>query len=216
MSQCSKNPVELVLATTDPRLYDAKQGSWLWKGTLYWAVECLQNRQTSVSDYIVPNIPKDKYLPIETNPTTWNYCNSRGCTSHSNSMHVVFTFNPESTDPDDYLQYVLNIDCNVTHNPQHAIADNDGDNILIAIEEISALTKQSYVELWISRESEQQKLIDDNFLNIFRSTPELVVNEPQVESNWVLWFLIALIVMLIIVSSITGGFFIFKKRLVFD
>ena len=90
MTECSNNPVELVLATTDPTLYNAAENSWTWDGQMYWTVECLSPKQTSVSDTVLPRIPPEQYITLDTTPATWNYCKSKKCSPRSTSMHIIF------------------------------------------------------------------------------------------------------------------------------
>lgn len=147
---CKYNPLELVLATTDSDLYDISNKKWRWAGPLYWAVECLDNRQSVISHNVVPNISPDRYLPIETSPTTWDYCKSKRCQKDSESMHIIFTFKPNSKDPEDFLQFVTDIYCHITDFPQNSIKDNAGKEWFITIEEVSKATRYPYVELWIA------------------------------------------------------------------
>lgn len=145
---CKNNPVELVIATTDKNLYDPQSKKWAWSGDMYWAVDCLPTRQTTVSNAIVPNVKN--YQKISDTPTIWDFCESENCTPASQSMQIVLTFDPKSKNPQDYLQYVVNVNCDVTHSPDHTIKDSAGNAFVIDILEVSKLTKQPYVEIWIA------------------------------------------------------------------
>lgn len=200
MSSCAKNPVELVLATTDPSLYN--DGSWTWSGVLYWAVECLYNGQSTVSDRVVPSIPRNVYLPITENPTVWNYCKSQKCSRASKMMHVVFTFNPSSDNPMDYLQFVVDTGCSVTYFPRHSITDDSGEVMYIDISEVSKMIKEPYVEVWITKTTVDQKLestpIDVSSGNIY-----LPPSPTETGRTWLLWIgAIAVVVLLLIVAGI--------------
>jgi len=149
---CSNIPVELLVATTDQTLYN--DNKWSWEGPLYWAVECLDHRQDTVADDIVPNIPIEQYQELENNPTTWDFCKSRYCSEWSDSLLIVFTFKPHSKEAQDYLQFVVDIHNKVTDTPVHPITDNKGDQIFVDIVEVSKMLKLPYVEIWISRSSQ--------------------------------------------------------------
>lgn len=145
---CEDIPVELLLATTDVELYKDR---WLWDGPLYWAVECLPHGQTSVSDRVLPNVPVTSFMPIQETPERWNYCLSKACNRTSDTMQIIFTFNPASTDPKDYLQYVIDINGFVSDSPQHSITDSKGSHLYLNIVEVSKMIRQPYVEVWIAR-----------------------------------------------------------------
>lgn len=143
-------PVELVIATTDPDLYDSDTNTWKWSGQMYWAVECLQHDQRTVADRVVPYITPTNYMPLDHSPSIWNYCKSQRCGAESVSMQIVFTFNPHSTDPNDFLQFVIN-HCHVTDVPRHDIRDENGHSFYLDIVEVSKLAKDPYIEVWIAK-----------------------------------------------------------------
>lgn len=153
--ECKTSPLELVLATKDTRLYDAEGRKWKWSGTLYWLVACLNNNQTSVADIRAPKYPSAKYVAIDQNPNTWDFCGSN-CSMQSQSLHVVFTFKPSSTDPRDFLQFVVNPYCKVTDKPLHYILDTAGKAVYFNIVEVNKMTKRPYVELWIEFTTAEQ------------------------------------------------------------
>ena len=150
---CNNNPVELVLATSDSNLYDSSKNKWNWNGDLYWYVNCITS-DSSVIDSIVPNISAEKYEIIKTSPTIWDFCKSSNCGGHTDFIHVIFTFKPGSTDPNDYLQYAVDINCSVTIFPQHDIRDANGKSFYIEISQVSTMTRKPYVELWIEKRNE--------------------------------------------------------------
>lgn len=145
--ECKLTPIELLIATKDEKLYNVEKKTWKWTGTMYWMVQCLNNNQSSVSDIKAPTYPSASYLPITENPTTWNFCNSK-CNIQSQSLHVVFTFKPSSTDPKDFLQFVVNPYCKVTDKPLHYILDLEGKAVYFTLE-MDKLNKKPYVELWM-------------------------------------------------------------------
>lgn len=153
--ECKTNPVELVLATKDEKLYDSEGKKWKWSGTLYWIVACLNNNQTSVADIKAPNYPEEKYVPIDENPISWDFCGSN-CNIQSQSLHVVFTFKPLSKDPKDFLQFVVNPYCKVTDRPLHFILDDNENAVYFNIVQVDKMSKKPYVELWIEFTTAEQ------------------------------------------------------------
>jgi len=149
---CKFNPVKLVVATTDEDLYDIDKKTWRWNGSLYWAVNCLQEKQTSISHKIAPNISLANYIKIDNSPSEWNFCNSKECNNKSTNIHIIFTFNPTSNDPEDFLQFVANINGNITDFPKNFIKDNSGNLWFINIEEIIKSNREKYVEIWIGKQ----------------------------------------------------------------
>lgn len=140
--------VELLIATTDDNLYKDK---WLWSGILYFAINCLPDGQISVSDKVLPNINLSSYTPLIDTPQRWDYCKSRNCNLTSQTLQLVFTFKPDSTDPKDFLQYVINVNGIVNDSPTHSISDMNGRELYLNIVEISKLIRKPYIEIWISR-----------------------------------------------------------------
>ena len=200
MNSCSNTPIELVLATTDPKLYDAKNKRWLWNDQMYWAVECLPHRQNTVSDLLVPKINPNNYLKLDDSPTVWDYCKSKQCNDTAGSMQIVFTFNPQSTDPKDFLQFVIDTHCCVTDTPRHAIKDKSGNSVYLSIVEISEMLRYPYVEVWIdgSQSSTKTSLTDTQLLS---STM------PNKGVSIMLW--VGLIILLIVVMVI--GMLLFTR-----
>lgn len=186
MSTCQNNPVELMLATTDINLYDS---GWKWSDDLYWSVDCLPSRQTTVSDIVVPDIKESNYVKVSTTPVDWDFCKSENCTPTSQSLQIVLTFDPSSKDPMDYLQYVINVNLDVTHSPSHTIKDSAGQEFAIDIVEVSKLAKQPYVEVWIASGTpmgESDGLSGDGY-------------EMSTKDNTTLWILIGLFTLFLIV-----------------
>ena len=203
---CSTIPVELILATTDPKLYD---NGWLWNGDLFWAVECLPTRQYSVSDSVLPSIEFENYTKLQDSPTKWDYCNSTKCRLNSESMLVVFTFDPKSTNPKDFLQYVINIHCRVTDYPRHSITDNAGEKLFFDIVEVAKMTRQPYVELWIARSEGNKILTVPKFVTLPTSPFSFMTSTSSSTSiiSWgVLFFLI--------IGLLVAGIFFYKSQVI--
>ena len=184
---CNNIPIKLVLATTDPKLYN--NDKWLWGSQLYWAVECLPVQQTTISDRLIPQINPDGYLPLVSNPATWDYCKSARCNPHSEKMQLVFTFDPASTNPNDYLQFVIDISCNVTDSPQHFITDKKGNKIYLDIVEVSKMTRHPYVELWIAQSNKEQAL---NISGLQNQTLDIETSPVQNSKEWI-WITLAIL-----------------------
>lgn len=160
MSGCAKLPLELVLSTNDPELYSVDSGEWTWAGELYWAVECLPDNQRSVADNSVPQL--GSFVEITDVPTFWDFCSSGKCLNTSRNFLVAFTFNPNSDDPNDYLQYVID-GSRITDRPRHSIKDSDDKNLYIVFEDLEKSANRPYLELWIRRASGPDSAI--NVLN---------------------------------------------------
>ena len=189
--------MEFVLATTDPNLYDETNDKWIWSGSMYWTVECLPNRQSTVADNMLPGINSDNYMVLEKSPVLWDYCKSKQCTKNSDTMQLVFTFNPKSTDPNDYLQFVIDIHCQVTDYPKHSIKDNDGKEFYLDIVEVSKMTKQPYVEIWIAKATGQD------------GVPSSSIHQSKTQETTSSVFIWVIIIMLILLVLLTGGFFLY-------
>ena len=50
------------VSTYDERIYNLADDKWIWKGTLYWSIQCLTNEQISISNRIPPTIRRDEHL----------------------------------------------------------------------------------------------------------------------------------------------------------
>nr|QBK87969.1 MAG: hypothetical protein LCMAC202_03300 [Marseillevirus LCMAC202] len=207
MSDCSNIPVELVLSTTDPNLYDAKNKKWLWDGQMYWAVKCLPHRQTTVSDRVIPRLPANNYLKLDKIPAVWDYCKSTKCTANSESMHVIFTFNPQSTNPNDYLQFVVDIHCHVTDFPKHDIMDNGGNKFYIDIVEVGKMTREPYVEIWIARTHQDKKLTVAAL-----KAAHAEFKEPGDDTSSRIGLIIGILLAILIIASLTGFMLYWYKR----
>lgn len=161
MSGCAKLPLELVLSTDDSGLYNKETGAWTWSGDLYWAVECLPDNQRSVADGTVPIL--GSFVEITNVPTFWDFCGSGNCLNTSRNFLVAFTFNPNSDDPNDYLQYVID-GSRITDRPRHSIVDADGKNLYIVFENLEKSANMPYLELWIRGASGPDSAV--NVLNV--------------------------------------------------
>ena len=192
--ECSNTPVQLVLATTDPELYNIDTEKWTWSGTLFWSVQCLPSGQDTVSDSHLPKLTRDEYLPIDKTPTNWNYCKSKNCGVGADTMHVIFTFNPDSTDPKDYLQYVVDIHCHVTDYPSHTIKDSDGNDVYFDIIQMMRMSMDPYVEFWI----EKSNVIANPVV------PSIIKPAKKETSSWI-YYIIFGVLFLLVVAAIYFG-----------
>lgn len=199
---CKNVPVSCVLATTDDKLYNEKTG-WKWSGKMYWSVNCLESGQLTVSDMIAPKIQKENYLQLDKSPSMWDFCKSGGCTRETNFLHIVFTFNPGSTNPADYLQYVVSINNKVIDLPRYSIKDSNGKNLYIDIIQISSIIHEPYVELWIAKG--QTGLVQDE------STPVDIVDGGG--NKLVVWILIVLVVLVVLGILVAAGYMLFWKKI---
>ncbi len=207
---CSNIPVELVLATTDPNLYDAKNNKWLWDGQMYWAVNCLPHRQTTVSDRVIPRLKPDNYLKLDKIPAEWNYCKSKKCSANSAAMHVIFTFNPQSTNPNDYLQYVMDIHCHVTDFPKHDIVDNSGHKFYIDIVEVGKMANEPYVEFWIAKTHQDKKLTVATLKAAHAIDLKGIVVSGDTSKNKIGW-IVGIFLTLLIIALVVGFVYKFKS-----
>lgn len=205
MSKCSTDPIELILATTDPDLYDETQNKWTWGGTMYWAVECLTSGQSTVSDRVVPAINYGSYTPLTKSPSTWNYCLSKQCEKNSMSMHIVFTFDPKSTDPNDYLQFVVNVHCQVTDYPRHGIKDKNGQDLYLSIVELSKMVSEPYVEIWIAKTDRVTPMDEEQ---VALTAPLSAGNGGN---NW-LWVAMIIIIIILIFLIAGGGWWLWQNQ----
>lgn len=207
---CKFNPLELVLATSDKDLYDTKTKKWRWDGNLYWAVECLDNRQSVISHNLVPNIAQNGWAVIDNNlPTTWNFCMSQGCVKNSDSLHIIFSFKPTSTDPKDFLQFVTDVYCHVTDFPKNYIKDKTGKEWFINIEEVSKSTVYPYAELWIADANPSKTTT-----SLSSTLESIPLVKPIVDnmSGKNLWIVLLVIILLIIIVGIVLYFIYVDKR----
>lgn len=201
--ECKTNPIELVLATKDSKLYDSEKNKWQWDGTMYWCVECLNNNQTSVADIRAPSYPSEKYMPISENPTTWDFCESNCSAQTAQSFHIVFTFKPTSTDPKDYLQFIVNSAYRVTDKPLHYILDNANRAVYFNIVEVNKMNKNPYVELWIEfTTAEQGELQLPDEEQVLPLSSELPVISTGLNLQHLCIFLICLVVLFFIAAII--------------
>lgn len=150
MNACSKVPTEILLATSDTDLYDTATKSWKWTGELYVHIMCLPDKQRSVTDRLAPSVDPSRYIQIQQNPTYWNFCLSDDCTRFSESIQLIFTFDPTSTNPNDYLQYVIDIYGDVTDKPDHSIVDKTGAQVYFDIVQLSKIFNRPYLEIWLT------------------------------------------------------------------
>ena len=146
MSTCSNKPVKLNISTTDNALFLTDH--FTWGGAIYVAIECY-SRSFSYDSNAVPNIKAEKYRKMDKIPFEWNFCDSFGCSGESDMFLVVFTFNPSSTKPEDFLQYFIDINCRVLGQPSKSISDSMGKPVYFNIDVNNDPTNK-YVDFWIS------------------------------------------------------------------
>lgn len=146
--KCNNDYFELIVATTDKNLYDNLNKEW--KYDLYIGINCLYNLQYNISDNIKPNLKPSQYIKLDTNPQILNYCNLPKCNSSSTTFNIVFTFDPTSDNPQDYLQYVFNSFGEITDIPSHSIKDSNNNNFYLSINLNNSL-KNKYIELWLTK-----------------------------------------------------------------
>jgi len=150
-TDCSNIPIKLKIATADEDLYDNKTNHWNWNGTMYWAVQCLDHKQTRVSDKIIPKILPENYKSLLSSPSNlWNFCSSEFCTIHTDTFQIVFTFNPQSKNPNDFLQFIIDAHSRVTSRPIHHIRDDKGNLVHLDIDKISKPSYRPFVEIWLT------------------------------------------------------------------
>lgn len=203
--------MELILATNDTTLF--VNNSWILSGTLYWNVQCLVNGQTSVSDQQIPRINPLNYIPITSNPSQWDFSQSPQCSgsggdlryighgdfSPTNYLGVTFTFKPNSTDPHDFLQYVINIDGMVTDYPRHDITDSAGKAVYINITQISRMSDYPLLEIWIGR-----SVMRNQTFGLQAATPTDMACptlQPQRQSSKKTWIFVLLFIVIIAVAA---------------
>jgi hypothetical protein len=203
MNKCSQNPIELIVGTTDPNLYDSKTKSWKWAGSMYWAVECLTNEQSTVSDFVNPQLTH--FVPLTKTPETWDYCQSKKCTDNSVSMQIVFTFNPNSTTPSDYLQFVINTRGHITDQPHHSIKDKKGQELYLEIIAVNKMVNEPYIEVWIAK---SEGVTPINGEEITTSSNESTTNG----INYWLWISIILIIILFLFLAIGAWWLWYRKN----
>lgn len=138
---CDSIPVRLIFASTDPGIY---VDSYKWNGQMYVSVDCNENS-------------KPNFSQLTTSPFTWNFCNSSNCKLEDQILNITFTFNPNSSSPNDFLKFVVDTRGYVVSRPVNKIKDNSGNIIDIDIESVSRYGEQygpeSLLEIWLARGS---------------------------------------------------------------
>ena len=133
---CDSIPVRLIFATTDPGFYN---NGYKWKGQMYVAVSCGS---------------EVNYTSLDTAPFTWNFCNT-DCRSEDYILTVLFTFKPNSIDPNDHLKFMLDTRGYVISRPSNIIKDDAGKDVDLDIESVSRYGEvsgpESLMEVWIGR-----------------------------------------------------------------
>lgn len=138
---CKHDPTTLKIVTDDPKLYS---GKWYWHGDLFYSVNCTSDNQIDNTA-----VPQTKFVKLETTPSEWDFCNNNNC-SYQDNFIIIFTFNPESNNANDYLQYLINYN-KVLSKPTNQITDSNNQQIQLDIENVSSLNADKLVEVWLSR-----------------------------------------------------------------
>jgi hypothetical protein len=208
MNNCSNIPVELLIATTDPKLYD--KNKWTWNGDLYWAIECLNSKQYTIAEEVIPNIQRDTWTVLKSNPMQWDFCKSKFCNIDSESILLVFTFKPDSSNPLDYLQYVIDLNCHVTDYPQNTITDNTGNVLYLDIVQVNKMINKSYLELWIAKSEHGLKQTETQLTLMPPSMTALhkyFLENVMSNNKSIIIILVALLVLIIVISIILIMYF---------
>lgn len=201
-NDCHVTPLLVTLATSDDTVFSESTG-FSWKGDLYWAVDCLVHLQTSVSENILPNIPKNIYKKIDKLPSTpWNFCDFKeNCTREDDRLLIIFTFNPSSNNPQDFSQFIINTHCDVTYKSKNILKDSQSRNIFLDIDKVSKPITKPFVDIWLTIDPEKTQ---------FNNTP-IIVNNIKQKSNYII-FIFFIIFVLIFISLLI--FYIFYNKII--
>ncbi len=157
---CSNIPVNLKLTSSDNDLFaSTKPGKWAWDpNVLYWTVQCLVHRQNSVSPIIVPNITPNQFKPVNMTDITWDFCSSSsGCDPSTEFLLIVFSFNPASTNPNDFEQFVIDVNGTVTYHAPNSLTygstPGQGPKVKLDIERVDRSYDNSLLEIWLTKGS---------------------------------------------------------------
>ena len=180
---CNFIPVKLVLATIDEDLYG--DNGWKFKDTLYWGVKCLAKGQITVSDKILPSITD--YKPVKDSPSEpWDFCKDSTCSANTNSLQVVFTFNPTSNNPKDFLQYVISIHGDIPDIPTLHLTDSSGSPVYFQIGKVTQPdANRPFTEIWLLSDEPQE-----DFLYRKRTT----------QLNWLLLVIFIILVIMVVLA----------------
>jgi len=171
---------ELYLSTVSKKLYNTTDNKWVWnEKPLLWHVQCLNINQKTVSEMVAPSISKELYQMINTNPPVqWDFSLSQSC-KHSNNLLVIFTFNPESVDLNDYVFFIVNPDCDIVFSSKNKQLQDYTLNL-----EATKMGRFPYLELWLNTNND--------------TTENFTVQAKTNTSNCFIIFLISLVIICLI------------------
>jgi len=196
MDSCNNIPIEFYLATTDSTIYN-KEKKWLWNGQMFWYINCLEESPSDDFSNTLPNIDGDSFIKLVESPSNWNFCNSQ-CNNSSKIIQIIFTFNPNSKDPKDYLQYVIDIYRNIMIKPFHNIKDNNGQEIYLNIDSIDKMIDEQLYEIWISK------------IDTVKFLEPINKDKPNSNTKSSLWLYILLIIVLML-FIVGGSYFLYNS-----
>ncbi len=201
-NDCHVTPLVVTLATSDDNIFSESTG-FSWKGDLYWAVDCLVHLQTSVSENIIPNIPQNVYQKIDKLPTDpWDFCKfKQNCSREDDRLLIVFTFNPSSTNPFDYSQFIINTHCDVTYRSKNILKDSQSRDILLDIDKVSKPTTKPFVDIWLTIDPEKTHF----------NSNAITINNIKQKTNYLI-LIIFVIFLLIFISLLL--FYIFYNKII--
>lgn len=148
---CDNIPIRTILATTDDSLYLESQHKWSWNGELFVGIGCGEN---------YPN----NFKQLSVSPFTWSYCNVNGCSRSTGLLKVVFTFNPESENKNDFLEYIIDIPSSrVVVRPDNTIKDKSGTVLDFDIESVDrhGAGSDSLLEIWLGKGSSRGSFLPE-------------------------------------------------------
>lgn len=143
---CDSIPIRTVFATTDDTLYEEYTQKWYWETDnkdIYVGIGCGTN-------------PPSVFRPMTVSPFVWNYCKISGCSYLTDTLIISFTFDPTSKNPDDYLEYILDIpSARIVSRPTNKIKDLSGNILELDIESatIHGRDQDAILEIWLGRGS---------------------------------------------------------------
>ncbi len=204
---CSNIPVNLKLTSSDNDLFaSTKPGKWAWDpNVLYWSVQCLVHRQNSVSPIIVPNITPDQFKPVNMTDITWDFCSSSqnkgsGCDPSTEFLLIVFSFNPASTNPNDFEQFVIDVNGTVTYHAPNSLTygstPGQGPKVKLDIERVDRSYDNSLLEIWLTKGSGAGILL--------YSTPSLGAFGPEPARDNIILTSILVLLSLIMIGVLVG------------
>lgn len=139
------------ISTYDEKLYNEFEKKWSWAGQMYWSIQCLVSNQVSISNRLPPNIPPEKFMPLNTSPSQgWNFCLSDNCNENTDAFLLVFTFNPSSNNFNDYISFIFTKHGRTPDVPEHSLIDSLGRNVRIYLQHVTTSRRYPILELWIT------------------------------------------------------------------